>query len=488
MGKQKKKWNKTLLKTAPLLVACGIMGTAFAETASAHGYIESPTSRSYMCKTGQNLNCGPVQYEPQSIEAQGTFPKLGPADGQIASGGIFKQLDVQTVDRWNKVTMKGGKNTFTWRLTAPHSTAEWKYYITKKDWNPNKPLTRADFEQIGYIHEGGKKPSSYESHEINVPTDRDGYHVILGVWEIADTPNAFYQVMDVNLINDGSITADKEAPTVPTSILSPGQTANSVELKWSASTDNVGVMKYEILRNGEVVGESGNAAYTDQGLQANTEYTYTIRAVDAAGNKSDESAAFKVTTKEVAAIDKEAPTVPSAFTGAEHEMHGVSLAWNASTDNVGVVKYEIVRDGKVIAETARTSYVDHSVQEDTEYKYAVRAVDAAGNKSALTGEVVVKTKSDSHLHVEQWNPTKVYVGGMIVEYKGLQYKANYWTVGNEPDKSDAWRLISNVVLAWENDKVYFGGDRVIFEGVIYEAKWWTRGETPGEIDVWKKVM
>lgn len=488
MGKENKKWSKMLLKTAPLLVACGIMGTVFAEEASAHGYIESPASRSYMCKIGQNYNCGPVQYEPQSIEAQGTFPELGPADGQIASGGIFTELDVQTTDRWNKVVMKGGKNTFTWHLTAPHSTAEWKYYITKKDWDPNKPLTRADFEQIGYIYDGGKKPSVNESHEINVPTDRSGYHVILGVWEIADTSNAFYQVMDVNLINDGNIEGDMEAPTVPTSIVSPLQTVNSIELKWDVSTDNVGVTKYEVLRDGEVVGESGSTSYIDKGLQANKEYTYTVRAVDGAGNKSAESAIFKVKTKETSAADTEAPAVPSSFTGAEHESHGVSLKWTASTDNVGVVKYEIVRDGQVIAETARTEYTDHSVQEDTEYKYAVRAVDGAGNKSDLTEEVTVKTKSNSHSQVEEWNPEKVYVGGMIVEYKGLRYKANYWTLGNEPDKSDAWTMISDVVLEWEKDKVYVGGDRVTFEGVTYEAKWWTRGENPGTADVWKKVM
>lgn len=36
-----------------------------------------------------------------------------------------------------------------------------------------------------------------------MPTDRNGYHLILAVWEIADTGNAFYQVIDVNLVNNG---------------------------------------------------------------------------------------------------------------------------------------------------------------------------------------------------------------------------------------------------------------------------------------------
>ena len=46
--------------------------------------------------------------------------------------GHFPALDVQTVDRWKKVTLNGGTNTFKRKLTAPHSTKEWKYYITKK--------------------------------------------------------------------------------------------------------------------------------------------------------------------------------------------------------------------------------------------------------------------------------------------------------------------------------------------------------------------
>ena len=79
-----------------------------------------------------NVNCAPIQYEPQSVEGIGGFPQLGPSDGQIAGAGHFPALDVQTVDRWKKVTLNGGANTFKWKLTAPHSTKEWKYYITKK--------------------------------------------------------------------------------------------------------------------------------------------------------------------------------------------------------------------------------------------------------------------------------------------------------------------------------------------------------------------
>lgn len=197
------KMKKVILSSGVLLT--GLLTFGFSEKASAHGYVESPASRSYLCKQGVNVNCGPIQYEPQSVEGIGEFPQLGPSDGQIAGAGHFPALDVQTVDRWKKVTLNGGTNTFKWKLTAPHSTKEWKYYITKKGWNPNKPLTRSDLDLVPFYvkNDGGARPGTTVTHEANVPTDRSGYHLILAVWEIADTGNAFYQVIDVNLVNNG---------------------------------------------------------------------------------------------------------------------------------------------------------------------------------------------------------------------------------------------------------------------------------------------
>lgn len=293
-------WNPLASKVSPLFVAFGAVLAAFfcmmvfAEQASAHGYIESPHSRAYQCKLGENTNCGLVEYEPQSIEARGNFPIGGPEDGHIAGGGVFPELDAQSSTRWNKVDMNGGNNTFTWYLTAPHATKEWKYYITKKDWNPNQPLTRAQLEPdpFCYYNDGGQRPNKSVSHQCSVPTDRSGYHIILGVWEVADTGNAFYQVIDVNLNNgSGGVT-----PSVPAGVASPSQTQTSISLTWSPSSGPNGIQQYEVYRNGALVGTTAQTSYTDTGLTENTSYTYTVRSVDTAGNKSQPSAALTVKT------------------------------------------------------------------------------------------------------------------------------------------------------------------------------------------------
>lgn len=179
-----------------------ISSHAFANNLPRHGYVEKPASRAFLCsEQGGRLNkmCGSVQYEPQSIEGIKGFPDGGPSDGHIASGDNpqFDNLNEQSTNRWKKVELESGKQIFTWSLTAPHSTESWRYFITKQDWDPNKPLVRSDFELIPFCErfDTGKTPSDKVSMQCNIP-EREGYQVILGVWDIADTGNAFYQVID----------------------------------------------------------------------------------------------------------------------------------------------------------------------------------------------------------------------------------------------------------------------------------------------------
>ncbi|MFU6378939.1 N-acetylglucosamine-binding protein GbpA [Metapseudomonas otitidis] len=218
--------RKQSLRKLPLALAVGL-ATLASQQAIAHGYIEIPKSRSFMCaSTGGSLNasCGDVQYEPQSVEyapavdhhlsgkwCGGTFQECGPAEGTIAAGGIkrFSELNEQTATRWAKTTIKPGLQDFTWHYTQGHATAYWQFYITKKDWNPNQPLTRDSFEATPIAHEQfipgvHQRPEANGKsvHKVNVPADRSGYHVILATWRIGDTDATFYQAIDVNIDND----------------------------------------------------------------------------------------------------------------------------------------------------------------------------------------------------------------------------------------------------------------------------------------------
>ena len=96
---------------------------------------------------------------------------------------------------------------------------------------------------------------------------------------------------------------DTQAPSVPANLTAPSTTASSISLAWSASTDNVGVTGYQILRapgtSGGTftqVGTSATTSFVNSGLTANTTFRYQVRAVDAAGNASAVSNTVTATT------------------------------------------------------------------------------------------------------------------------------------------------------------------------------------------------
>jgi N-acetylglucosamine-binding protein A len=214
------------LRKLPLAMAIGL-ATLASQQVIAHGFVETPKSRSMMCNPdfggGLNTGCGSVMYDAQSVEygkaaatqhhtgsfCSDPFSVCGPQNGHIASGGIqtFNQLDEQTSTRWTKTTIKPGMNDFSWRYRAGHATGFHQFYITKKDWNPNKPLTRDSFELTPLLHQEGNSvvmPTNKTStHKVNIPADRAGYHIVLAVWHVSDTYATFYQPIDVIIDNDG---------------------------------------------------------------------------------------------------------------------------------------------------------------------------------------------------------------------------------------------------------------------------------------------
>ena len=429
-----------------VMVIAGIGMILLSEQASAHGWVDGPASRAILCKNGQNTDCGAIVYEPQSLEAPKGFPNAGPADGKIASAnGAFPKLDEQSANRWTKVNISAGTNTFTWKFTAPHATANWKYYITKPGWDPNAPLTRNSFDLTPFctVNYGGVQPPFTYSHTCNVP-ERTGYHVILAVWEIADTANAFYNVIDVDF--GGGNSGDTTAPTAPTGLAATAVTSNSVTLSWNASSDNVGVTGYRVYNGSNLVGTvSGSTlSHTVTGLNANTSYTFTVRAVDGAGNSSSPSNPVTVTTSP-AVNDTQAPSAP----GNLHVMgtptsSSVTLMWSPSTDNVGVTGYRIYRGStlSVTVSGTETSFTVTGLSAATSYTFTVRAIDAAGNESAASNTVQVTTASAPA--AQPWAPNTAYAVGEFVSYNGEIYEcrqAHTSLVGWEPPNVPALWLL-----------------------------------------------
>ena len=189
------------------------VSASMAALAWGHGYTSDPPSRSALCASGEVTDCGAISYEPQSVEGPKGFPAAGPADGSICSAGHaeFAELDDPRGGNWPATAVDPGNQTFTWTMTAAHSTANFDYYLTNDNYDPAQPLTRdmLDLAPFASFDMGGAKPDHTMTHEVTLP-ERTGRQLILSVWNIADTVNAFYSCVDVDFGGSGG---GEETPT-----------------------------------------------------------------------------------------------------------------------------------------------------------------------------------------------------------------------------------------------------------------------------------
>jgi poly(hydroxyalkanoate) depolymerase family esterase len=222
-----------------------------------------------------------------------------------------------------------------------------------------------------------------------------------------DLPRAGQAAMAIQFfgLDTGGPGPDTQAPSVPANLTAPSSTSSSISLAWSASTDNVGVTGYQVLRAPGASGgtfaqiaTSPSNSFVNTGLAASTTFRYQVRAVDAAGNASAVSSAVTATTQTGGGGDTQPPSAPSNLTAPATTASSISLAWTASTDNTGVTGYQILRvPGTTggtftqIGTSSTNSFVNSGLTANTAFRYQVRAVDAAANVSAVSNTVTATT-------------------------------------------------------------------------------------------------
>ncbi len=170
---------------------------------------------------------------------------------------------------------------------------------------------------------------------------------------------------------------DTTPPTVPARVTASASGERSVDLAWEASQDDVGRGPLRDPAGWCTRSRLDGTATRDRGLAPGRRHCFAVRACDAAGNCSSPSPEACATTP-----DLTPPTRPATFDAVARSDVAIELAWAASTDEVGVVGYEVKRDDKVLAAShPGLAFKEGGLRPGTRYCYSVLALDAAGNRS-----------------------------------------------------------------------------------------------------------
>ena len=119
-------------------------------------------------------------------------------------------------------------------------------------------------------------------------------------WEITEPSiycQASYVMLLARLMTASTTPGDTQPPTAPTNLTASNITQNSLTLTWTASTDNVAVVAYEVYQGTTLLnGNVNTTTFNVTGLTCNTNYSFTVKARDAAGNVSGVSNTANATT------------------------------------------------------------------------------------------------------------------------------------------------------------------------------------------------
>ncbi|MFI5303712.1 MAG: fibronectin type III domain-containing protein [Nitrospiria bacterium] len=225
--------------------------------------------------------------------------------------------------------------------------------------------------------------------------------------------------------------ADTQAPTTPTSFTATPVSETQINLSWAPSIDNVGVAGYQISRiPGPVLIAASTTTYSDTGLSAWTNYTYTIRAYDGSGNYSLPSSPVSATT-----LDLTKPVWPTTTgfqaTAASGPLGAsqIALNWPQATDNSAVAGYTIWRSSNNISfaevgsqlGAANISFLSTGLQPNMTYYFYIIAFDGAGNNSLPSPTFSATTTSDT---TPPTNPTNLVISSIGDSSLGLSWTAS----------------------------------------------------------------
>lgn len=231
------------------------------------------------------------------------------ANQWVASGHRFALNSSNRASDWLRLTLRLDYLAKKWDLYADGLLVEYDLAFTDNSETYFRQLSLYGVttapSHLDSIYVGGANPLFTDADNDGM---EDAWESTSGLSTSADDRNGnldgdAYTNIEEYYAGTKPNNADVTQPGQPTSLINANQSQTTIDLTWTGSTDTgagtPGIAGYNIYRNGVKVNASPvtTTTYQDTGLTALTNYSYTVCAVDLAGNVSDPSAAFSVSTQ-----------------------------------------------------------------------------------------------------------------------------------------------------------------------------------------------
>ena len=181
--------------------------------------------------------------------------------------------------------------------------------------------------------------------------------------------------------------SDTEAPTQPMDVIASNETTTTIDINWTASSDNIEVTGYNIYVDDVLRFQTSTESAQITGLTPTTSYAIQVEARDLINNKSEKSTVINPSTTS----DTTAPSVPTNIIATNISGSAFKVNWDAATDDTAVTEYRVFVDGAFEASTTDVTYTVSGLTVTTTYEVKISAKDAANNESAQSEPLSVTT-------------------------------------------------------------------------------------------------
>ncbi len=285
------------------------------------------------------------------------------------------------------------------------------------------------------------------------------------------------------VVNTAPVVADisnktvNEGQSIAVSINASDKEGDALQIQWQLPSEL------------SLQGSGSNVVLVANSVAQTTSVPVTVVVSD---GKLSTSKQFSVTIIKAAVVNRAPVVSPIAdITLDENQSTAVTVSATDADNDALSYQWSINSASGLTVVGSGASVTLKAGEVAANTNFTVTVVVSDGKTQTTTSfNVTVNDKSSNNGGETTWSAETIYVGGDTITFNGVEYRAKWWTKGNQPDGGDPWEEIvpdDGKVRAWSASRIYVGNDVVMHNGEQYQAKWWTKGDAPGTNNVWIKL-